>query len=123
MVHLIRSGALQYANANPVEEARLAWELAGDLMARREGGQPEEQPALAEERPSLAAREGPAELERAPQRHVLQRYLQRMNRTDVTDVLEQDQPSWGPLTIHFRRSARSTDQENPDTTPDRVDLQ
>ena len=29
-VELIRSGALQYANAHPVEEARLACELAGD---------------------------------------------------------------------------------------------
>ena len=59
MVQLIRSGALQYANANPVEEARLAWELAGDLMARREGGQPEEQPGVQEERTSLAVENDP----------------------------------------------------------------
>ena len=87
MVELIRSGALQYANANPVEEARLAWELARDLMARREGGQREEQSAIPEERPSLAAEEGPPEVERARQRQELQRYLQRMDPTDVNDVL------------------------------------
>ena len=62
MVHLVRIGALQYANANPVEEARLAWELAGDLIARREVGQREEHPALPEERPSVAPGEGPPEM-------------------------------------------------------------
>ena len=83
MVNLIRSGGLQYANANPVEEARLAWELAGDLMARREGWQREEQPLVPEERASLAARE----VERARQRQELQGYLERMEQTDVNDVL------------------------------------
>ena len=84
-----RSGTLQYPNAKPVDEPCLAWELAGDLMAGREGGQLEEQPVLREERPSLAAREGPPEVERARQHHELQRYFQRIDPTDVNDVMEQ----------------------------------
>ena len=37
MAQLIRSGVLRYANADLVEKARLASELAGELMAWREG--------------------------------------------------------------------------------------
>ena len=59
----------------------------------------------------------------ARERQELQRYLQRMDHTDMKDVMGQDQPSGGPLTLHFRRSARSTDQANPDTMGDSVDLQ
>ena len=62
-------------------------------------------------------------MKRARQRQELQRYLQRMNPTDVNDVLGQDQPSSGPLMVRFRGGARSTDQANPDTTRDSVDLQ
>ena len=62
-------------------------------------------------------------MERARQRQELQRYLHRMDPTDVNDVLGQDQPSGGPLTIHFRRGARSTDQANPDTTRHSGDIQ
>ena len=71
MLELITSGALQYAHANPVEEARLPWDLAGNIMASREGGQLEDHPnpAVPEERPSLSAREGPPEVERSRQRH------------------------------------------------------
>ena len=122
MVQLIRSGALRYANPDLVEEARLAGELAGDLIVGREGGQPEQQPVGSEERPSVAARQGPPQVELAPQRQEMQRYLQRMDPTDGNHVMGQNQPSGGPLTMHFRRNARSTDQANPDTTRDSADL-
>ena len=69
LLQLRSSGALQYAHANPVEEARLAWDLAGNIMASREVGQREDHPNpdVPEERPSLSAREGPLEVE--PARH------------------------------------------------------
>ena len=89
MARLIRGGVLRYANADTVEEARLAWELAGDLIAGRAGEQREEQPLVPEERPSLAAREGPPEVERERQRQELQRYLQRMDTTEVYDGMGQ----------------------------------
>ena len=101
----------------------MACELAGDLIAGREGGQREEQPLIPEERPSLAAREGHIEMERARQRKELQRYLQRMDATDINDVMGQYQPSGGPLPMRFLRNARSTDQANRDTTRDSIDLQ
>ena len=98
-VQLINGGALQYARASPLEEPKLAWELAGNLMASREIGQRDEPP-------SLAAREGPPEVERARQRRELQLYLERPDPTVLNDVLGQFQPPGGPLTMRFRRSAR-----------------
>ena len=122
MLQLSSSGALQYADANPVEEARLAWVLAGNLMARR-CGQWEDNLVISNERPSLATGEGPPEVERERQRQELERYLQRMHPSDGNDALGQYQPSVGPLTIRFRLGARSTDQGNPDTKSDSVGIQ
>ena len=120
MLQLISSGALQDAHANPVQEVRLAWELAGNMLASQEVGQREDHPdpLVPEERPSLEARVGPPELERARQRQELQNYLQLMDPTDVKDMLGQDQHSTGPLMFHFVPSARSTDRPNPDKARD-----
>ena len=46
-----------------------------------------------------------------------------MHPANGNDVLGQYQPSGGPMTIHFRSSARSIEQANPDTRRDSVDLQ
>ena len=85
MAKLKRSAVLRYANADLVEEARMALELAGDFIAGREGMQPEQQPVVREDRHSLAARERGPEGERQRQRLQrylqLKRYLQRMDPT------------------------------------------
>ena len=125
MLQLIRSGALQYAHANPVEDASLPWDLAGNIMANREVGHWEEHPnpGVRGKRPSRAAREGHPEVERARQPLELQRYLQRRDPTDVNNVVMQDQAESGPFLIRFLRGARSTDRANPDTMGDSLDLQ
>ena len=56
-----------------MEEARLAWELAGNIITSREAGQLQERPRAREERPSVAAREGPPAVERGRQSQELQR--------------------------------------------------
>ena len=69
MLHLRSSGALQDAHANPLEEAMLPRDLPGNIMACREVGLPEEHsnPVVPEERPCLAARERPSDVERGRQ--------------------------------------------------------
>ena len=74
---LISSGALQYSHADHGEEGRLAWDLAGNIMASREVRHREEHPnpVVSEERASIPAREGPPEVEGARKRQELQSYL------------------------------------------------
>ena len=82
MIQLMSGEVLQYARANPVEEAKLGLELPGNIMASREIGD-------REERPSLAPREGPSQVERARQRRDLQSFRQRTCPTARNDMLGQ----------------------------------
>ena len=93
-------------------------------MASREVGQEEERTNLAvqEERPSLAARNGPPQVVRARQRQELQGYLQSMDPTNVSDVIGQYEPSSGRLFVRYRRRARSSEHANQYTTRDSVGL-
>ena len=61
MLQLIGGGALEYAHPAPIDQANVAWELAGQIMSGRTVG-PREETCETQSRyegPSLPAREGP----------------------------------------------------------------
>ena len=68
MGQLIAPGVLHQPGANPVKEAKLASELVGYYMESRQFGQ-------GVDPSSLAARDGPPEVEHARQRRELESYL------------------------------------------------
>ena len=116
MIQLISGEVLQYTRANPVEEAKLGWELTGNIMVSREIGD-------REEHPSLAPREGPPQVERARQLRDLQSLRERTCPTARNDLLGHQQPLGRPLTKRCRRNAHSTEQQNQDMTRDSAELQ
>ena len=115
-LQLMIGGVLQYACGNPGEQAKLAWELAANIVATREL-------VHRDEPPSLSSAELPAEVERGRQRSELQSYLQLTDPTVLNEELGQYQPPAGPLTVSFRQTARSPKQANSDTTRDSIESQ
>ena len=73
-------GILQQHGAGSVAEAKLAWELAVNIMENREFGQSLEQS-------NVAGGEGPAEMDRARQFPQLENYLRRNDPDVEQDVL------------------------------------
>ena len=116
MAQLIAGGVLRGVKTDVTSEEALAWEFAVNIMASREVVERVEPP-------SLAARKEPPDVERVRQLRELESYLQRMDPTVVSDLMGHNQPSGGPLLVHFRRSCRSNEQPNPETKRDSIDLQ